>query len=135
MASTAAAGFAISALVGIVKESNTVATVVEIPAKESRLVTVLPHSGRGPRAAVGSRVLVLGAIVADPSVNLEGYEGDESQIVLETLHVVLPDSDDEKPAPVDKPPATEKPADEKPVDKDAPSATPAAKADESPASP
>ena len=93
---------------------------------------MLPHSGRGPRAAVGSRVLLLGAVVADPSVNLEGYEGDESQIVLETLHIVLPGADDEPPVPADKPPADEKPASEKPTDeKPVDNGAPPAKADES----
>jgi hypothetical protein len=56
--------------------------------------TIMVVSTRDPKTAfsVNSRVLILGAIVANPQATMVGYEGDEPQVVVAGFPVPLSES-------------------------------------------
>ena len=67
-------------------------TTVDLAARsDDRTVTVV--STRDPKTAfpLQSRVLILGAVVNDPSLNMVGYQGDDSQVVVAGFPVPLPE--------------------------------------------
>lgn len=98
---------------------------VELVTKNKSVVTVVASVDPNAFYKVGSRAMLLGAMVADPATNLSGYEGEAAEVGC--VHVYVPlAAEAEKPAPADtpakpaeKPEPEAKPA-EKPAEKDAP---------------
>ncbi|MCO6457964.1 MAG: hypothetical protein J5I93_21890, partial [Pirellulaceae bacterium] len=81
--------------------------VLEGDAQEQPLAVLL-RDDPGGALAVGRQMLVLGAIVTDPELNLSGYTGSEPLVVVAGTHDVVPESTP-APAPAsasEEPPAT-----------------------------
>ncbi|MFW6169132.1 MAG: hypothetical protein ACODAD_01495 [Planctomycetota bacterium] len=64
-------------------------TKLELASREKRTVTVVSRVDPRLTFAPTDRILMLGAIVEQPSRNLVGYQGDESMVVMGGFPVVL----------------------------------------------
>jgi len=65
-------------------------TSVAIAGTQERVVMVLSRIDPKKKISDGDRVIILGAMVKDPSANLGGYEGSEKEVVWGGLPVKLP---------------------------------------------
>lgn len=59
-------------------------------AAEPMVVSVFSSEAPAPEVQAGGRLVVLGAIVTDPALNLTGYTGDESLVVVSGSQAFLP---------------------------------------------
>jgi hypothetical protein len=72
-------------------------TSVAIAGTDERVVMVLSRIDPESKISEGDRVIILGAMVKDPSANLGGYEGSEKEVVWGGLPVVLPKAGGRRP--------------------------------------
>lgn len=102
---------------------------LELVTKNKTVVSFLAADDPNPFCKAGEKVLLLGAIVADPAKNIAGYEGEEAEANCVQVFVPIA-AEAEKPAPAEAPakPA-EKPEPAKPAEKPDASDAPAKPAD------
>jgi hypothetical protein len=72
-------------------------TSVAVAGTDERVVMVLSRIDPKGKISEGDRVIILGAMVKDPSANLGGYEGSQSEVVWGGLPVVLPKAGGRRP--------------------------------------